>query len=263
MNETLVKLGQSRWTAAAGGLLAGVGLGIGVGLLLTRQKVRTVKDEIAEVHQVQLELDFERAEKDREFNLQIQQAALVTRELKENGLRFLESVKGLGTGVVEKAASELLEVEHAVQTAEQETDTDTKVVTNVFDTAGDEWDYAIELNERRRQSVYVIHIDEFMADEMEWESQSTLTWYEGDKILTDSKDVPIYDWVSVVGELKFGHGSKDANVCYIRNERLQAEYEVLRDPGSYEMIVLGNQVEERARRADVKHEHSPRKFRQE
>jgi hypothetical protein len=259
MNDQLIKLGQSRWTSAIGSAVLGVGVGVAVGYFLSRKKVQEAVAEVEDIKQVQLELDFERAEKDKEFNLQIQQAALVSRELREHGERFLETVKGLGSGTVEDATPK-----HVVSdNGDREEPEETPVVTNVFDTAGDEWDYAIELNERRKQSIYVLHIDEFMADEMEWNSQSTLTWYEGDQILCDSKDVPIYDWLSVVGELKFGHGSKDPNVCYIRNERLQAEYEVLRDPGSYETEVLGGQVEERARRADVKHENSPRKFRRE
>jgi hypothetical protein len=258
MNDQLIKIGRSRWTASIGSGLLGVGLGIGIGYFLSRKKVQAAETEVEDIKQVQLELDFERAEKDKEFNLQIQQAALVSRELREHGQRFLESVKGLNVSANGEA--------HAPERVEPEPDEEDEpvvVTKNVFDQAGDEWDYAIELNERRRQSVYVIHIDEYMADENEWESQSTLTWYEGDQILTDSHDVPIYDWISVVGELKFGHGSKDPNVCYIRNERLQTEYEVLRDPGSYEVEVLGGQVEERARRQDVKHENSPRKFRQE
>lgn len=259
MNGQLIKIGQSRWTSAIGSAVLGVGIGFGIGYFLSRKKIQAAETEVEDIKQVQLELDFERAEKDKEFNLQIQQAALVSRELREHGQRFLDSVKGLNVSANGEAhASEPVEPE-----PEPEEETGGVTVTNVFDQAGDEWDYAIEINERRRQSVYVIHIDEFMADEMEWDSQSTLTWYEGDQILCDSKDVPIYDWISVVGELKFGHGSKDPNVCYIRNERLQAEYEVLRDPGSYETEVLGGQVEERARRADVKHENTPRKFRRE
>lgn len=260
MNDQLIKIGQSRWTSAIGSAVLGVGLGVGIGYFFSRKKVQAAEAEVEDIKQVQLELDFERAEKDREFNLQIQQAALVSRELREHGERFLESVKGLGSRSVEETAPKLMVSDNG----DREEPEETPVVTNIFDQAGDEWDYAYELNERRKRSIYILHIDEFLADEMEWNNQSTLTWYEADQILCDSKDVPIYNYLEIVGDqMQFGHGSKDPNVCYIRNERLQAEYEVLRDPGSYEAEVLGGQVEERARRADVKHENSPRKFRRE
>jgi len=131
---------------------------------------------------------------------------------------------------------------------------------NVFDSAGDEWDYKEELESRRDDRPYIIHVDEFVNDESGWDSQSTLTWYEKDQILTDSHDTPIYDPVSTVGELRFGHGSQDPNIVYIRNTRLQAEYEVLRDEGSYQEIVLGEKIEEQGRSSDLKHSQH-RRFR--
>jgi hypothetical protein len=250
VKEEIIAFGRSRWAPALGTGLLGVGIGVGIGYLLTRRKVVSINTEIEDIKQTQLELDFERADKDREFNLQIQQAALVARELRESGENFLRRLN-VGPERIEQAVAE-----HARATA-------APVVSNVFDTAGDEWDYAIELNHRRGRSIYILHIDEYMADENEWNSQSTLTWYEGDEILCDSKDTPIYNPDSIVGDLQFGHGSNDPNVCYVRNERLQAEYEVLKDPGSYEIEVLGGQVEERERKADIRHAHSPRKFRED
>jgi hypothetical protein len=127
------------------------------------------------------------------------------------------------------------------------------VATNIFTNDGDEWDYKTELEKRDKSDPYVIHVDEFVADEMGWDSQSTLTWYEKDQILTDSHDKPVYNHAELVGELRFGHGSNDANVVYIRNERLQCEYEVLRDEGSYEEIVLGEQMEHQTQAEELRH----------
>lgn len=134
---------------------------------------------------------------------------------------------------------------------------------NIFDDANDNWDYELERSSRTKENPYVIHADEFNADEFGWSSQTTLTWYEGDQILTDSNDVPIYNPHTVVGELRWGHGSGDPNVVYIRNERLQAEYEVLRDEGSYEIIVLGGIIEEEYDKTDLKHSKHPLKFRED
>jgi len=71
--------------------------------------------------------------------------------------------------------------------------------------------------------------------------------------LCDSHDKPIYNHSEVVGELLFGHGSNDPNVVYIRNPKLEAEYEILRDEGSYEEIVLGEQIEHEAEEGDLRH----------
>lgn len=135
------------------------------------------------------------------------------------------------------------------------------VVKNIFDDSdNDEWDYKTELESRTDDAPYIIHVDEFVAGESGWGSNSTLTWYEGDNILCDSTDKPIYNAQETVGELRFGHGSKDPNIVYVRNPKLQTEYEILRDEGSYQEIVLGEQIEAEGRSADLKHSHQ-RRFR--
>lgn len=117
------------------------------------------------------------------------------------------------------------------------------------------WDYEAELPNRSPDFPYIIGFDEFEIGE-EGFSQSTLTYYEKDDILTDDKDVPIYDR-RIVGELKFGHGSNDPNIVYIRNTSLQSEFEILRDSGSFQEIVLGEEIETRLN-GD---KEEPRKFR--
>lgn len=131
---------------------------------------------------------------------------------------------------------------------------------NLFD-GDDTWDYELELNNRDPGKPYVIHEDEFTGLEFGFE-QSTLTWYEADQILTDSHDVPIARPDIVVGELKFGHGAGAPNVCFVRNERNHAEYEVLQDPGSYQVQFLGlDPIERQYEEQDLKHSRSPRRFR--
>lgn len=134
---------------------------------------------------------------------------------------------------------------------------------NVFDEADDGWNYEVERNNRSGTEPYIIHVDEFVTEEMGYE-QSTITWYEGDQILTDSRDIPMYNHVAIVGQLRFGHGSKDPNIVYVRNEKLQAEYEILRDEGSYEVNVLGGStIEHDYEEADLKHSRTPRHFRED
>lgn len=126
----------------------------------------------------------------------------------------------------------------------------------------DDWDYTEELKTRVTSRPYILHKDEFFSDEMGY-GQNTLTYYEGDDIMTSEDDTPIYDHKSVVGELKWGHGSDDPNVVYVRNERLQAEYEILRHEGLYSVEVLGLQIENNERVKDLKHSRTPGKFRME
>jgi hypothetical protein len=56
----------------------------------------------------------------------------------------------------------------------------------------------------------------------------------------DDTPVPHADMVVGQGNLRWGHGSEDENLVYIRNERLEMEIEITRVPRSYEEEVLGH-----------------------
>lgn len=105
------------------------------------------------------------------------------------------------------------------------------------------WDYAEEVPKRTADAPYIIHRDEFFGEEAEGYIQSTLMYYKGDDILVDEQDVPIYDRAKVVCELEFGKGSEDPSIVYIRNDKLEAEYEVILDRGLFQVEVLGAQLE--------------------
>ena len=114
---------------------------------------------------------------------------------------------------------------------------------NVFRNDEDAWDMEAELSTRTPDSPYILHVDEFMENEMEF-TQSTVTYYEGDNIMADANDVPVYDWVRIVGDnLRFGYGTSDPNTVYVRNEKEEAEWEILRHHGLYQIEVLGGQFD--------------------
>ena len=119
---------------------------------------------------------------------------------------------------------------------------------NVFDRLQEEWSYDIELKQRDEAHPYVLHEDEYFANERDYE-HLTLTFYEGDDILTDDKDAPIYNYEAVIGPLMFGHGTDDPNVFYVRNTVLESEYEIVYDPEAYCEAILGLTMtpEERAK----------------
>lgn len=122
---------------------------------------------------------------------------------------------------------------------------------NVFAEAGadDNWDYGVEVKQRDSSEPYVLHKDEFYAEEMSEHGfrQFTYTYFDGDDILADEDDKPIYNHHNVVGDLKFGHGSGDPKVVYIRNEKRKEEYEVVKDPGLYSKEILGLEIEQNDR----------------
>lgn len=110
---------------------------------------------------------------------------------------------------------------------------------NIFASAEDGWDMDEEVRHRTTERPYVVHRDEFFEEGNDDYNQRQLTYYNGDDTLVDEDNHPIENHIQVVGEMKFGHGSGDPNVVYIRNERLQAEYEIFLEAGQYRIDILG------------------------
>lgn len=146
-----------------------------------------------------------------------------------------------------------------IEYIERETVVEKTTTTVKFDTS-DDWNYEEEGKNRSPESPYILHYDEFIENELNF-SQSTLTYFEGDNILCDEQDVPMYNHDEVVGELKFGHGSNDPNVVYIRNHHMKCEWEILYNPSSYEKEVLGLEAEKDL--SDKGFKHGTPRFRME
>lgn len=125
----------------------------------------------------------------------------------------------------------------------EEDEEESSEVRNVFrDTpVEDTWDYQAEKKRRSPDTPYVIHYDE--RHEMEYQ-EVTLTYYESDDVLCNERD-EIYDLErrdKVLGEPnlgKFGHGSNDISIVYIRNDELELVFEVVKSPNSYAEEVHG------------------------
>lgn len=130
---------------------------------------------------------------------------------------------------------------------------------NVFAHDDEDWDLQEELAKRNTTEPYVIHFDEFYEENEDKYPQVTLTYYAGDDIMVDEDNVPIFNYGSIIGELLFGHGSRDPNVFHVRNDRRKGEYEIVRDLGKYEVEVLGLNADEDLER-EISHSGVP-KFR--
>lgn len=131
---------------------------------------------------------------------------------------------------------------------------DAPISRNIFANNGDdEWDYEEELKGRVVDVPYVLHRDEFFNNEKDF-PQITLTYFEGDEMMVGEDDNPIYNYVEqTTGPLKFGHGSGDPNIFYVRNERNRAEYEVLRHEGMYALERQGLEMEQSDEAKELKH----------
>jgi hypothetical protein len=225
------------------GLLVGVGLGGALGYILTKRKL-TVK-----YHQIAAE---EVAEMRQHYN-----DKTMALENREEKTRLEEVIRDSGysseppmavtppTSVVD-AARDLAE-EEAPQTRVEEVDAEPEV-RNIFhdNVVNDEWDYHRELAGRSPLRPYVIHRDE--RDEQTAYDSVTYTYYEEDDVLCNESDEPMSaeDRERVLGETnlnRFGHGSGDANIVYIRNDQLDMDCEVIRSPNSYTEEVCGFEPE--------------------
>ena len=98
------------------------------------------------------------------------------------------------------------------------------------------WDYNDEFAKRRSGFPYVIHEDEFSNDNLPLYNPVSYTYYAVDAVLTDEDNEPILNVDAIVGNAlnRFGHGSSDPNVVYVRNDPLQLQIEVTRIGNSFE-----------------------------
>lgn len=127
-----------------------------------------------------------------------------------------------------------------------------------FNGEGD-WDYETEIASRPEDGPYIISVEEYAQNEHDF-YQTEIIYYAGDNILTDEHQTPIPHYENVVGELKFGHGSNDANIVFVRNPKMKMEWEIIYDRGTYQEEVLGMEVE-KAYPSDLRHSgHGVRRF---
>jgi hypothetical protein len=88
---------------------------------------------------------------------------------------------------------------------------------------------------------YVISTSEFYEDKENY-NKISLTYYAADKVLVDEQEHPLNDWAKIAGESfasAFGEQSDDERIVHIRNERLEADFEIALHEGSYVEVVLG------------------------
>lgn len=200
------------------GIGVGVGLGIGsaLGYAVTKRKLETKFACIAEQEIAEMREHYSKAK------------AIVSEPKPE----LAEVVEELGYATVDDTFDEP-EPEEVVLVEEE------PAVRNVFDST--EWDYAKEMRNRDETRPYVIHIDEFVQGERDYE-QTTLTYFADDDVLCDERDSVVDNRDEMIGLEnleRFGHGSGDPNTLYIRNPPLSLDIEIVRSEGNYAAEVHG------------------------
>lgn len=222
--------GSPGWEPRQGGLFllgAAVGLigGALIGYGVAHKRLRTKYEAIAEEEISSMRDHF--------------RAKLVAQEAKPD----LEELAGVVSDLDYTAPEEAREKEPEVESIPDPKE----VIHNVFDEHGDEWDYQKELAGRNENHPYVIHRDEMGEKDY---LEQTFTYYEKDDVVCDSDDRVVDSADEVLGDFaeKFGHGSNDPNVVFIRNDRLGIDVELCRSPNSYAEEVHGLQHSEPMRR---------------
>ena len=215
-NLTKVKIQYTTLGAIAGAALAG--------FAAFKLAYRKAEGEFIQ----QVEGEVHAAVKDMQDHYDAKERALENRDKPQ----LADVVQELGYAPTEE------EVEGEVQNAFDKDDPQ--------DEPTDTWNYEQELSSRGAVFPYVIHHDEYTINEDNHE-QVTLTYFAGDDVLSDERDQVLPDQDTVVGLenlQKFGHGSEDPNVVYVRNPRLEVDYEIVRSEGTYATEVHGFQDDE-------------------
>lgn len=142
---------------------------------------------------------------------------------------------------LEEATSALLAYQGTPEEVVEEPEEIVKVV-NVFEAAAEGTRNLTDedIESRDAGKGYVIDHDDFMQNDDD-HNQVTLTYYEGDNTLADENEEAIPIPENIVGDAlqKFGVGSRDARTVYVRNDRLNLDFEVVKSDGKFSREVLG------------------------
>lgn len=229
-----------------GGIFIGAGIGFMVGFRIAKKKLEADYHEIAdnEIEEMREVFEVLRAKKDDEL-------ASMRVHLHE----MSTAPKPELDGVMEKLGYKSAEGTPPTHLREVPVPVVEKI-RNVFDQPQDEivetteeaWSYAAEVKSRNPEIPYIIHADEHEAGEKGYE-QVSLTFYEDDDVLADADDAILEH--SVVGMhnlTRFGHGSNNPDLLFVRNDELETDFEIAKSAGSYAQEVHGFKHADNSRR---------------
>lgn len=233
----------------AGAFVVGAGIGAVVAYKIAVKRT-TLKYEDILVEQLADARDFyQRLAKDGPFatpESAVQE--LIPDAVVEAAADALTSYQGGGEPVPYNRPEEVVIEEPAPVIVEKVEKVEVNVFTETRGSAAPAWDYDREhkIREENPDVPYVISFDEYLENP-ERHEQTTLAYFAQDDTLVDEREQPIDNTDYTVGDdnlLRFGEGSNDPNVVYIRNERLGVDFEVVASRGSYHKEVFGTEKDE-------------------
>lgn len=243
-----------------GGILAtGIGIGFGTGYLVSKKKYQSIAEN--EIESVRLAYSKNATPKPDILDL-VRDKVVVTPD-ETTDQEHLISSEGYAEESEETDATifrrvngrvpttdELIEMGNMSHRNAEDDSTVNFVEGNVFDSPqpdpeetgpGEE-----EISTRDKTRPYIISIGEWHANETDYD-QVTLTYWADDDVLADDNSRMITDINEVVGALslhRFGTMSEDADIVYVRNDRLRADYEITKDERNYSEVVHGITTDE-------------------
>lgn len=227
-------------------VLAGVGVGlvggVVIGGLYMNRRLRLEYEKIAEDEIAEMQAHYRAKETARSAN----NSKPDLDELKDLAKPYAGDDADLDIVIEPEEpkdlAEEVYENEAARGTAPVQKESETK---NIFEEHGDKdapvdrWDQEHEEDMRQPGVPHVIHMDEHGAKGY---TETSLTYYAGDDVLAGERDNVFEDQDELVGVAnldKFGHGSNDANLVYVRNDEMGVDFEIIRTNKSFAEEVHG------------------------
>lgn len=220
--EAARQVGVSQTTLVIG-IGVGIAVGAGVGYYVAKRRLTTKFDKIAQDEIEQMRSHYRAKEAARQE--QTEKPDLQDK-VKELGYVPPREEKSPAVAPVPEPEAKNVFEEHGEEGGERGLSTDV-------------WDHDKELASRVVGQPFVIHREEFGDGDRE---KTTLTYYVQDDVLANEADQRmegIDETVGLENLEKFGHGSDDANVVYVRNDRLDVDFEIVRSGGSFTAEVLG------------------------
>lgn len=245
---------RNEWRAPAVAGAISFAAGVGVGYFAFLKKSSADMESVKKLHDEKLALEFALATEQKERRASVKNMTARLQEITEQRRAVEEEEVPAPAPITRPYIAAIPEDGEKIPEEPEEK----SEAWNAFN----DWDQEAEEIGRSPDAPYVIHVQEFY-DESNNHNKMTLSYYEGDNILCDENEVPIYDASKTVGRLEWGRGSNDPNIVYIRNEKMKADFEVLRNTSHYQIEVLGLDIEEQESKNDLKHSKAIPKFKME
>lgn len=242
IRKTLLDFARRKDVQLAGAVLGGASVGAYFGYIFAYEKASEEYKKIVDTELQEAKEYYTKFHKTGEYADPVELAKDYIQEenVEDYDEEVQDAIKALKDYSPENPAEENPEKQSEIEKAEVVE----SIQKNVFDTVPEneaEFDYQAEHDKRIHGKPFIVTQEQFFENELEHE-QITITYFEGDDVLSDEQDKPVENVDKIVGNDnldKFGYGSNDPNVVYVRNDDLHLDFEIIHSDGKYTEEVLG------------------------